>query len=215
MFTGLIQRLGYLRQTRRLAGGMRLTVEVHPFFDALEPGESIALNGTCLTVVESSSPFYTVDVSPETVERTTIGHLSPGERVNLERALRLSDRLGGHLVTGHVDGVATLSRSWREGEFWRLRFQAPSAQMKHIVKKGSVAVDGISLTVADLGETAFEVSVIPLTWQQTTLQFLRPGSPVNLETDVLAKYVERLMRPTDAGSKDEQLMEHLRSNGFL
>jgi riboflavin synthase len=194
---------------------MRLTVEVHPFFEALELGESIALNGTCLTVVESSSPFYTVDVSPETVERTTIGRLSFGERVNLERALRLSDRLGGHLVTGHVDGVATLSRSWQEGEFWRLRFQAPSAQLKHIVKKGSVAVDGISLTVADLGEAVFEVSVIPLTWQQTTLQFLRPGSPVNLETDVLAKYVERLMSPTDAGSKDEQLMERLRSNGFL
>lgn len=217
MFTGLIQRLGHLRQARRLGSGMRLTVEVLPFFEDLDVGESVALNGACLTVVEASNPVYTVDVSPETVNKTTIGRLTPGDRVNLERALRLSDRLGGHLVTGHVDGVGVVSRMWRQGDFWRLVVEAPAPLQRHIVEKGSIAVDGISLTVAAVVGLSFEVSVIPLTYEQTTLQVLRQGALVNLETDLLAKYVERLLKPSSSECEagEDPLMGRLREAGFV
>jgi riboflavin synthase len=158
-------------------------------------GESIAVDGACLTVTARRGRRFAVDLSPETVRRTTLGQAPVGARVNLERALRLADRLGGHLVLGHVDGVGRLERITLDGD-WRLyRFSAPRALGRYLVEKGSIAVDGVSLTVFACRGSAFSVALIPHTLAATTLGAKRPGAAVNLEADVLMKHVERLLRP--------------------
>lgn len=194
MFTGLIQGVGYVAATERRQGDVRLRIAVGtlPFAD-VALGESIAVNGVCLTAVAFDRQFFDADVSLETLEVSTLGHLREGAAVNLERALRVSDRLGGHWLLGHVDGVGSvLDRAVdARGERWRLRMPRPLARF--VASKGSIAVDGVSLTVNDIGDHWFEVMLVPHTLLNTAFGQMPPGTAVNLEVDLVARYVERLM----------------------
>lgn len=215
MFTGLIQSVGSVVASRRIGKGLVLSISSD--FKDLELGESIAVNGGCLTVTAISGTSFTVDVAPESVARTTLGALKPADAVNLERALRLSDRLGGHIVTGHIDCTGTLDKKVDKGEFVELWFSVPESYSRYLVEKGSVAVDGISLTIAACKGGRFSVSVIPLTLSSTTLEKKRVSDRVNVETDILGKYVEKLMTPggkDDKGS-DKGLLHLLSKQGFV
>jgi len=193
MFTGLIEDLGTLLDLRRGSDAASLTLTTALPMHELRLGESIAVNGVCLTVTASGSGRFSADVSPETLVKTTLGNLPKGARVNLERALRLTDRLGGHLVTGHVDGTARISERLRQGNAWRFVFQLDPLLTRLLVAKGSVAIDGISLTVNDVADDRFSVMVIPHTLTQTTLASREVGELVNVETDLIGKYVARLL----------------------
>jgi riboflavin synthase len=171
-------------------GGQRVTIET-PLAAELAPGDSVATNGVCLTVVTCDAASWSADVSPETLRVTALGLLEPGSLVNLERPLAVGSRLGGHFVQGHVDGTGRIASVTPEGEFYRIRVSFPPGLAAYFIEKGSVAVDGISLTIASLGEAAFDVQIIPHTWAATTLRAARPGSIVNLECDMVGKYVLR------------------------
>lgn len=216
MFTGLIEDLGHLRDLRRGTAGARLTVATSLPMAELTIGESIAVNGACLTVTDFGGGAFSADVSAETLERSTLGALAAGAVVNLERALRLSDRLGGHLVTGHVDTVATVASRHREGNAERFTFRLAPAYLRYLVEKGSVAIDGISLTVNAVGADVFTVAVIPHTLAVTTLKGCRPGDRVNIETDLIGKYLERLLRPAGEGGGPPPVdLQFLAKHGFL
>ncbi|HEU4344471.1 MAG TPA: riboflavin synthase [Candidatus Binatia bacterium] len=189
MFTGLIEDVGVIEGWRRKRGSAALTVATHLPLRSVEPGASIAVNGTCLTVMRRSQAYFTVDVSPETAKRTNLDTLRTGSSVNLERPLRLQGRIGGHLVTGHVDGVATIESIKREGEFTFFRFRVAASIGALLVSKGSVAVDGISLTINDCDRRRFSVAIIPFTLTHTNLRDRRVGDKVNIETDLIGKYV--------------------------
>ncbi|HXK14888.1 MAG TPA: riboflavin synthase [Gaiellaceae bacterium] len=189
MFTGLVREVGTVAS---MEGG-RLTIDAPATAQGVQLGDSIAIDGVCLTVVACVDSTLSFDAVPETLARTALGTLDQGSRVNLEPALRAGDALGGHYVQGHVDGVGSVQSVASEGEGKRVRFGAPVELLKYIVEKGSIAVQGTSLTVAAVDETGFEVALIPHTLQETTLGELAPEQPVNLETDVLAKYVEKLL----------------------
>jgi riboflavin synthase len=193
MFTGLIEDVGrvYHWQMRKGAGALTLTTRLP--LGEMELGSSIAVNGTCLTMVDKAKDRFTVDVSPETLERTSLKHLRRGRPVNLERPIRLSDRLGGHLVTGHVDGVGIAREIKKRGKFTFFSFQLSPALYPFLVPKGSVAVDGISLTVNQCEKQRFSVAIIPYTLRHTNLLGLRVGDKVNIETDIIGKYVQRLL----------------------
>lgn len=190
MFTGLIETTGVVRALTRVAGGLRVSIE-SPLAADLAPGDSVATSGVCLTVVERDDRAWSADVSPETLRVTALGALAPGSTVNLERPLAVGSRLGGHFVQGHVDGTGRIEAVEAEGEFRRVRISFPAALAPYFIEKGSVAVDGISLTVASLDATTFDVQIIPHTWAATTLQDARPGAIVNLECDMVGKYVLR------------------------
>jgi len=194
MFTGIVEELGEVVSVEHLAEAARLTVRGPRVTAGVAHGDSIAVNGVCLTVTAVAGATFTADVMAETLSRSALGALEPGSPVNLERSLRVGDRLGGHMVQGHVDGVArVLSRV--TGEHWDVvRIAMPPGLSRYLVEKGSVTVDGVSLTVSALGEPWFEVSLIPTTLAVTTLGRVRPGDSVNLEVDVIGKYVERMLR---------------------
>jgi riboflavin synthase len=193
VFTGLVREVGTVAALDRDERGARLRVEAD-LAGALAPGDSVAVAGACLTVAERSEAAFEADAINQTLSLTTLGELRPGDRVNLEPALRAGDPLGGHLVQGHVDAVGTVrERAPLPDGSTRMAFAAPDAVLRYVVEKGSIAVDGISLTVAAVGADAFEIAVIPHTLAVTTLGARRPGDPVNLEVDVVAKYVERLL----------------------
>jgi riboflavin synthase len=199
MFTGIVEELGHVRAVTPRADGARIEIEAHKVLDDAEIGASIAVNGCCLTVVASGEDWWQADAVVETLQRTNLGALAPGDPVNLERPVRLSDRLGGHVVQGHVDGVATIvARDEQTDGSVLVRFAAPREVLKYVVHKGSITVDGISLTVAAVHDDGFSVAVIPHTLDVTTLGTKAVGSTVNLEADVLAKYVERLLQTGDA-----------------
>lgn len=196
MFTGIVEELGAVRAVVPRDGGARLEIAAQLVVGDAHVGASIAVNGCCLTVVELHDDWWAADAVTETLERTSLGSLQPGDPVNLERPVRLADRLGGHVVQGHVDGVGTLRARTRLADgSTRMTFDAPASVLRYVVEKGSITVDGVSLTVAGLDDDtdAFEIAVIPHTLAVTTLGVRRPGDPVNLEVDVLAKYVERLL----------------------
>lgn len=190
MFTGLIEEVGRVRSVEPLAGGTRLVIET-PAARGYAIGDSIATNGVCLTVVDRDDHTWAADVSPETLRVTALGTLAPAALVNLERPLAVGSRLGGHFVQGHVDGTGRIEAVTREGEFWRLTVSFPAPLAPYFIEKGSVAVDGISLTVASLGTTTFDVQIVPHTWTHTTLRVSGPGTLVNLECDMVGKYVLR------------------------
>jgi riboflavin synthase len=197
MFTGIVEELGEVTAVERYPDAARLTIEGH--LDDARPGDSIAVNGVCLTVTSLTEGSFTADVMRETLDRSGLGELKPGARVNLERSVRLADRLGGHLVQGHVDATATvISRA--PSEHWeQVRITLPRKISRYVVEKGSIAVDGVSLTISALSgpddnDGWFEVSLIPETLKRTTLGSREPGDTVNLEVDVIAKYVERLVQ---------------------
>ncbi len=203
MFTGIILGKGKIIEQRSVGGGATLGLAADFILDDPQEGESIAVNGVCLTARRIRGNRFLADVSPESLARTNLGRLASGDTVNLERALRLSDRLGGHLVSGHVDAVAEVLSRQTLGDFTRFSLAVPSELGKYIIEKGSVTLDGISLTVNAVDERQFSVSIIPHTLEITTLGGLRVGAPVNLEVDLIGKYVEKLLAAkADPGTKD-------------
>lgn len=194
MFTGLIAGVGRLAARESRDGDARLAIEVGTLpFDDVQAGESIAVNGCCLTVVDFDASSFSVDASNETLSLTTLGRLPVGAPLNLERAMRPSDRLGGHLVSGHVDGTGIAASCWQDARAVRWRIEAPGALLRYVAHKGSICVDGVSLTVNEVDDAGFEVALIPHTVAHTAFHALRQGDAVNLEVDLLARYVERLM----------------------
>lgn len=203
MFTGLIAGVGRLAAREGRGGDARLRIDVGGLpFDDVQLGESIAVNGCCLTVVAFDASSFAVDASSETLALTTLGRLAVGAPLNLERAMRPADRLGGHLVSGHVDGIGIAAKRWDDARAERWRFEAPMALLRYVAHKGSVCVDGVSLTVNAVddmssGSGGFEVALIPHTVAHTAFHALRVGDAVNLEVDLLARYVERLLASKD------------------
>jgi riboflavin synthase len=218
MFTGIVQGKGKIIDKRSVGGGMVFAVETDFELTDPEEGESISHNGVCLTVRDISSRQYSVDVSPETLERTNLSKLTPGRLVNLERALRLSDRLGGHLVSGHVDAVSPVLERKPVGDYVVFTLAVPPGLGRYIIEKGSIAIDGVSLTVNCCDEKSFSVALIPHTLKVTTLGQVKKGDPVNLEVDLIGKYVEKLLstKQTDGTAEQSGINEaFLADKGFL
>ena len=210
MFTGLVETTGSITSFQNTGNGIRLSVKPVSVFE-VQLGDSVAVNGVCLTVTRYNGDIA-FDVSPETMRSTNLGELKKSDRVNLERALRLSDRLGGHIVTGHADACGTIIDKKKAGEYTFITFEAPAEILTYVVKKGSITVDGISLTVVDVDSRSFSVAIIPHTLTETTLGIKGIGNKVNLESDIIGKYVEKLL-----GNKksDSGLMELLKEKGFV
>jgi riboflavin synthase len=194
VFTGIVQTIGRVRAVKAVGRAKRFTITAK--LRSLALGESVAVNGACMTVAAKGRGSFHIDVSVESLRRTALGTLRAGSPVNLERSLALADRLGGHLVQGHVDGVGRVIAIEPEANGWRFSFEVPAGVARYLVEKGSIAVDGVSLTVAGLRGRRFQVAVIPYTARHTTLGARKPGDAVNLEADVLAKYVEKLLGDT-------------------
>ena len=193
MFTGIIEELGKVRSVEERGDNARIVIEAHTVVEGTNQGDSIAVNGVCLTALDLHRDSFAADVSKETLSRSTLGSLKPGVAVNLERSVTPATRLGGHIVQGHVDARGELLSVEDHGESWTVRFRFPREVARYLVFKGSVAVEGISLTIAELADDYFEVAIIPKTWEVTNLSRLQVGDPVNLEVDVIGKYVERLL----------------------
>ena len=210
MFTGIIEELGTVE-----TAGVRLAIRAKGVLSDLRPGSSIAVNGVCLTAVMVQDSLFIADLSPETLDRTNLGDLKPGDRVNMERPLTPSGRLSGHIVQGHVDGTGVLVSldSLRDGNWW-LKVRVPHELDRYLLFKGSIAIDGISLTIASLEGDELGVAIIPHTYEQTTLATHRPGDRLNLECDMIAKHVEKLLHAMDLERKSRLTIERLREEGF-
>lgn len=216
MFTGLIQSVGKVRSLNRQGNSATLKIVSELAKEDLQLGESIAVNGVCLTVTSWDDQSFSADVSPETLSCSNLGALRPNMQVNLERALRLSDRLGGHLVSGHIDCVATVRHRFQDQNAIRFEFSVAPEAIRYLVEKGSVAVDGISLTVNAVTETSFSVAIIPHSLEKTTLQHCTEGSKVNIETDLIGRYVERLLTGKAGAERGSGVsLEFLAKNGFM
>lgn len=213
MFTGLIQEVGTVEIIKKSNASIILTVKADKVLNEVRIGDSIAINGACQTVIELNDSTFSVFVSAETLSVTTFSKFKVGSVVNLERTLRLSDRLDGHMVSGHVDGIAKLCAKNKVGDAYEFIFEAENRLCKQIVKKGSVTIDGISLTVADITDKLFKIAVIPHTYENTNLCTLTIGDNVNIETDIIAKYVEKYLSSNDNRSNID--MNFLERNGFL
>lgn len=193
MFTGLVQQIGTLTRRETSAGGLRLVITADAWAPPLSPGESMAVNGACLTLAQIVGQNFACDILQETVERTTLGAKRPGTALNLERALRLGEAIGGHMVTGHVDGIGAISSRQAKGRDWILRVTCGTDLLHGMVLKGSIAIDGVSLTITELDQHAFAVALIPFTCEHTALGKLKEGDAVNLETDLIGKHVRRTL----------------------
>lgn len=214
MFTGIIEHMASVKNLSRKAGGGELFLNFSDFYNDLTLGESIAINGTCLTVKEISGKIVGFDVSRETLEKTTLGNLRNAESVNIERALRVGDRIGGHFVTGHVDGIGTIKGKGESADQCTLSFSVENKFTDMMIEKGSVAIDGISLTIVDLTDGAFSVALIPYTLTSTTLGFKKAGDPVNIEIDMMGKWIKKLFTNMQ-GKRGSITREHLMEQGFL
>ena len=220
MFTGIIEEMGIVKSIKSKV----ITIEANKIFDDLKLGDSVSVNGTCLTVSSFSNKIFNADITSETLSRTNLGDLKSGFKVNLERALTLNGRLGGHIVSGHIDGVGIIKNISKKSEDIELVIEVPTNLMKYIIEKGSVAVDGISLTIAkvDNNKNNFSVAIIPHTLKETVLYYKKAGDKVNIENDIIGKYVERLLSFNDFNFNNETNnkknsninMEFLIKNGF-
>ena len=210
MFTGIIEELGKIAAVENLLAGSRITIAASLVTSDIAGGDSISVNGVCLTAIDVSPASFSVDVSPETLERSTLGSLNAGSPVNLERAVTPATRLGGHIVQGHVDGRGTFISAESQGDFWTVRIGFPPELARYFVPKGSVAVEGISLTIAALDQNSFDIAVIPKTWEMTNLSHLAPESSVNLEADIIAKYVERMVAVGTTASPDRTAKQKMK-----
>lgn len=215
MFTGLIEEIGTIRALKKLPEGLELCVNAHRVLENTRLGDSIAVNGVCLTVTNIGADYFTADIMSVTLAKSSLQYLRCGSKVNLERALLMGQRVGGHLVSGHIDGVGTIARIIPEGIATKIIFIAPEEIRRLILPQGSIAIDGISLTVAEVTATGFGVSLIPTTAQDTTLLTKRCGDMVNLENDIIGKYVEQLLRFSPRKSSNSLSMAALTENGFM
>lgn len=219
MFTGIIQAVGSIASLENRGGDMRIGIHTGTLpLEGVELGDSIAVSGVCLTVVELTASGFYADVSGETLRRTIIGDLATGDGVNLEKALTLASRLGGHLVSGHVDGIGTVSRRHEDSRSVQFTLRAPDELARYIATKGSICVDGVSLTVNDVNGAEFDLNIVPHTLKETTLVDFRAGRRVNLEVDLIARYLERLLqgdRAAQPGTGGGITREILEASGFM
>jgi riboflavin synthase len=216
MFTGIIEEMGVVKSVRRKGDCATLRVAAKEIFSDLRVGDSVCVDGVCLTVTRIDQQEIEADISLETLRRSTLQYVSTGDRVNLERALTPDSRIGGHFVLGHVDGVGKLLRKMPEGGGYRLVFEASGEVIPYLIEKGSIAVNGVSLTIAGVEGSSFSIAVIPHTLERTNLRFLQPGQQVNLEADIIGKYVHRyLQRGVNLERSDGGLMEKLQEGGFF
>ena len=216
MFTGIVEELGTIRAIRRGASSAVLSIGAGTILDDLKVGDSVAVNGVCLTATQVDGGGFTADVMHETLDRSSLARLAPGDKVNLERAMAAGGRFGGHIVSGHIDATGTITDRRRDDNAVWYTVSAPAALLRYVVEKGSIAIDGISLTVAAVEADRFSVSVIPHTAAVTVLGGKRPGDPVNLEADLIGKYVEKLLRPAQAppARRSALSLEFLAEHGF-
>jgi len=219
VFTGIVEERGVLEKVTGSGLASRLWIRAETVLDDVRLGDSIAVNGVCLTVTSFTSRHFTADVMPETLKKTSLGRLKPGEILNLERAMRLGDRFGGHIVTGHVDGIGEVVSRHPHGNAVLFRIKTEAPLLRYMIPRGSVTVDGISLTLVDVGDADFAISIIPHTLSHTNLQEKRPGDLVNLECDIIGKYVERLAAKGESG-RESSPAQHgltlamLQENGY-
>lgn len=214
MFTGIIEEVGTVRRVSTGAAYGTIDIQASTVLEGTKLGDSIAVNGVCLTVTSLSSDGFTADVMAETMRRSALGQLKSGSKVDLERAMAADGRFGGHIVSGHIDGVGTIREMKHEGNAVWVTITASAAILRGIVEKGSIAIDGISLTVAAVDDTSFSVSIIPHTGAQTILLDKKPGDPVNLENDIIGKYVQRFLEPAPKAETSNITMEFLAKHGF-
>lgn len=215
MFTGIIEEIGKVKNIQRLKVGAEITVSCNKVIEGTNKGDSIALNGICLTVTAMKNAEIVFDLSGETLERSTISSWKNGKYINLERALMPTSRLGGHIVQGHIDTVSEVLEIKKTGEFYNLTISIPEDVRKYIVDKGSIAVDGISLTVASMNDRSFKITLIPESYQNTVVKYYQPGDKVNIEVDILAKYVENMLNNRDDAKKDGGLtLDKLKKYGY-
>lgn len=215
MFTGIIEETGKILSFEKSASGARICIAARIVTHGTNEGDSIAVNGVCLTALDVKKDSFAADVSQETLQKTTFSRLKTGAKVNLERAVTPTTRLGGHIVQGHVDGRGRFISATPSGDFWTVRIGFPPEIGRYLVYKGSVAVEGISLTIAALADDCFDIAVIPKTWTMTNLSTLMPGDEVNLETDLIAKYVERILLYGKTEKDESITMEKLAKLGFV
>ena len=215
MFTGIIEEVGTVRTVQRTGTSSFIEIQAKKVLEDVHLGDSIAVNGVCLTVTSFTSDSFRADVMNETLSRSSLGTLKNGSPVDLERAMAAGGRFGGHIVSGHIDGTGTITDIKKDGIAHWYTVSAPAEILRYIVEKGSIAIDGISLTVAKVTETSFSVSIIPHTAAETVLSYKKPGDIVNLENDIIGKYVEKLMQPAPTEKIESGItMEFLAQNGF-
>jgi riboflavin synthase len=219
MFTGIIEELGKISSLEKHQDGARIRIAAQTVTRDSNEGDSIAVNGVCLTALDIKKDSFAADISTETLNRSTLGNLSVSAKVNLERAVTLTTRLGGHIVQGHVDSTGEFLQAVKQGDFWTVRIGFPAKIAHYLIYKGSIAVEGISLTIANLTDNYFEIALIPKTWELTNLSTLKPGDQVNLEVDMIAKYVERILkyRTQDGNSTNSSgiTIEKLSDLGYI
>jgi riboflavin synthase len=214
MFTGIVEDKGEVLRIEYRGQEKRLTITLPSYLTEVQLGDSININGVCLTIVQKKEREIELDLSQETLQKTVLGELKKGDQVNLERALRLTDRLGGHIVTGHVDGMGVIIEKRGEKDFLQLRIRIPESVSRYVVQKGSIAIDGISLTVNDFQQGEIRITLIPYTIEKTTLKQKRGGDHVNLEADILGKYVEKFLDRGD-NKKGQIDLSFLKDHGFI